>query len=438
MNLEEEFDDIFKQKAEEANFNFKESDWEKARKMIDKERMAAFHASSRINYWHVSALVLVISIALIYFALPDSTPIAQVDEVMYLPEERASAAQKTDLQDANKETNFIQNKLQTHSGSHERSTTAIPKNTAARVKQSPKTQTIFESNLHSAAPGTHPSFNNQSQEEVESNTTSTISESQSREDFFTPYSTSEISAIARKENTIPHVQQQSDLQLKPVLLKLYEEDYARKTKPKFVRSYLDASFGLIYSGGWEENGSSTAKGLNGYVGFHYGHFLSKKMSFSIGAELYNLSHMNQEFYSSTYKNYNFGSVQTQTAITCQSMVFVSFPLKVYYSINPKHRIGLGVHAGNLVTSNNTIETSELVDGTKQNITTESSKGVYDGMNTRNMMLSASLQKTIGDRISLQFEVYYGISDLFTNSSSNVNQQNFNSLRIGMNYRLFKN
>ncbi|MCU0359797.1 MAG: PorT family protein [Bacteroidia bacterium] len=437
MNLEEEFDDIFKQRAEEANFNFRESDWEKARKMIDKERMAAFHASSRINYWHVSALVLVISIALLYFALPEITPIAQADEVVYLPEEFSSTAHKTELQDAIKETNFIKNKLQAYSGSHKQSTTPIPQNTAVRGKQSYEKQKRFEPILHSDDPGTNTSFSNQIKEE-EAMATSAVNESQSQEDFFTPYTTSEISELARKENPMSHTQLQTDLQLKPVFLKRYEDDYARKTKPKFVKSYLDASFGLIYSGGWEENESSSARGLNGYVGFNYGHFLSKKMSFSIGAELYNLSHINQEFYSTTYKNYNFGSVQTQTAITCQSMVFVSFPLKVYYSINPKHRIGLGVHAGNLVTSNNTIETSELVDGTKQNVTTESSKGVYDGMNTRNMMLSASLQKTIGNRISFQFEVYYGISDLFTDSPSNLNQQSYNSLRIGMNYRLFKN
>ena len=71
MNPEEEFDDIFKRKTEKAKFSFNEADWEKARKMIDKERIASFNSSSRINYWHISAVVLVSSIAILYFSLPE-------------------------------------------------------------------------------------------------------------------------------------------------------------------------------------------------------------------------------------------------------------------------------------------------------------------------------------------------------------------------------
>lgn len=438
MKFEEEFDDIFKRKAEEAKFSFRESDWEKARKMIDQERLAAFNSASRVNYWYISALVLVSSIAVLYFALPETSELARADEVVYTADSKNASeiVSKSRVPESN--INAIDNMVKPSGLSvapdvlgkraegeidmkpwlkskHQSTNAAIPNETTALSESNTNTGSEFEL-----------------QEVAE-----LIADSENKEDAGITTQNPQAVALNKKENTLQLFNEEKELQLYPVFLKRYDdEDYV--PKQKFNHHAIDVVLGLNYSGGWDNNGNVTAKGLSGFAGLSYNYFLSKKLNLSIGTELYNISNMNQEFYSTTSKNYGFGSTQTQTVLTCQSMIFLSFPLRVFYAADERHRIGLGLHAGTLLLASNTVETSELSDGLKQNVNTVSSKGVYEGMNTNNLLLSASLYKTIGDRIDLQVELYYGLTDLFANTPSNGYQQNSNGIRVGMNYRIFRN
>jgi hypothetical protein len=438
MKFEEEFDDIFKRKTEEAKFGFRESDWEKARKMIDQERMAAFNSASRINYWYVSAFVLVSSIALIYFSLPESPQVAQADEVVYSLETKSTAVAVSATNKPESGIPSIEITTKASGRSEVVSSAGRSAKAGGVVKQSRKAKvqskqglqtnenTLPPEHLLSGIPNTEVQAPVKTLSDAERNETSV----ESKIDI------TDLS-LNRKENTLKLFDLEKELQLQPVFLKRYEEE-EYVPKQKFNRHVLDITLGLNYFAGWDNNGSVTAKGLNGYAGFNYAYFLTKKLSVGLGAELYNLSNINQQFYSSTSKNYGFGSTQTQTILTCQSMLFLSFPLRVYYAADEHHLIGLGLHAGTLLMASNTVETSELSDGLKQNVNTTSSKGVYQGMNTNNILLSASLCKTIGDRIGLQLELYYGLSDLFANTPSNGYQQNANGVRVGMNYRIFRN
>lgn len=436
MSFEEEFDDIVKRKAEEAKFSFRESDWEKARKMIDQERMAAFNSASRVNYWYVSAFVLLSSMAVLYFALPETVQLAQADEVVYTSDAATKGSNAGVAHTRSTLPNGVLNPV-------------VSKEVIAAKVEVAKTEFAKNSGLKSAPPSSH---NSQSfgagtipemevnlvpaTEEHVSNPESFINEGKQEETFVSSNDLQKFS-LNKREIRLNQIAFDEDLQVRTVFLKRYEEeDYVPKSKS--TRHALDVVLGLNYFGGWDNKGSVTAKGLNGYAGVSYMYFLNKKLNLNLGAELYNISNMDQEFYSATSKNYGFGSSQTQTVLTCQSMLFLSFPLRVYYAADDRHLIGVGVHAGTLLMASNAIETSDLSDGVKQNVNTVSSKGVYQGMNTTNILLSASIHKTIGDRIALQLELYYGLSDLFTDTPSNGYQQNSNGIRVGMNYRIFRN
>jgi len=438
MNLEEEFDDIFKRKTEEAKFSFRESDWEKARKMIDHERLAAFNSASRVNYWYVSALVLISSVAVIYYALPETPQLAQADEVLYSPEINNTAEFASGTTETTSEIGTDDLTPKASGPVHYPLSASKTTNGGLAMKQGPRSIGHSGGGSQTTKDIRHTeSFAGNTSNPEEQDATFSEENPESNKVLVKSNTGSVYHSLNRKENTMVLFDQVKELQLYPVFLKRYEEeDYA--PKQKFNRHVLDVVLGLNYFAGWDNNGTVTAKGLNGFAGLSYGYFLTKKLNLSLGAEVYNISNMNQEFYNNTSKNYGFGSTQTQTMLTCQSMLFLSFPLRVYYVADEHHSIGLGLHAGTLLMASNTVETSELSDGVKQNVNTVSSKGVYQGMNTNNILISASLNKTIGDRIGLQLELYYGLSDLFTNTPSNGYQQNANGVRVGMNYRIFRN
>ncbi len=434
MRPEEEFDDIFKRRTEGAKFSFNESDWEKARKMIDRERMAAFNSASRINYWYVSALVLMSSIAVLYFALPETLQLAQADEVVYSPETKTAASLSSLPQLAittqKKEGPANLALAATRFTSKTTTTSDLKLQNAKFDSQTPKVSQVPVSPPIEETPETAPS----TQTPLEITTPGAFANDNS-ETGLQNLENSQHLNLDKIEVSLNTELTEEKLSLQPVILKRYE-DYVPSLR--FNRHAIDVVMGLNYFGGWDNNGQVSAKGFNGFAGISYSYFLNKKLNLNLGAELYNISNVDQEFYTCTSKNYGFGSIQTQTLLTCQSMLFLSFPIRVYYAADEHHLVGLGVHAGTLLMASNTIETSELSDGLKQNLNTVSSKGVYQGMNTSNILLSASLHKTVGDRLALQLELYYGLSDLFTDTPSNGYQQNSNGIRVGINYRIFRN
>ena len=177
-------------------------------------------------------------------------------------------------------------------------------------------------------------------------------------------------------------------------------------------------------------------GTNFYAGINYGIYISKKISVSAGLQFYNVGNIKQSFYTASQTVYGFGSTGSYTNITTNSLYYISIPLKLNYVLSPISKIGIGLNTGFLVGGKNTIETYNLFDGVKANVTTTTNNGYYEGVNTKNMVLSAFYTHKLNKRLSINGELMYGISDIYNNTTTNTTKQNTIGLKLGLTFTLF--
>jgi hypothetical protein len=215
---------------------------------------------------------------------------------------------------------------------------------------------------------------------------------------------------------------------------VYDGDYYKKSKPKF--GYLTFDGGSMYLLGWNANKGKDATGFNYYAGVNYGIYINSKISISLGVQGYNISNINQPFYSASKTVYDFGATGSFTSVTTNALYYISVPLKFNYSITKNDKVGLGFASGFLVGGKNTVETYSMSDGVKSNPTTIKNKGYYENVNTKNFTLSVLYARKLNKRFALNGEFIYGISDVYLNTKTNITKQNIMGLKLGLTFTLF--
>lgn len=427
MKAEEEFDDIFRKKAEEANFDFRQSDWEKVRRKIDEQRLAEYQNVSGVNYWLVSAIALIGSAVLIFLAIPENNAEALADEVVYQPEQQQTLTVKS-LPSEPAALAVLSTGVAKSSPVSPRAFKSISSIPSSRLANSsnPKTQ-VFESTVVPDNSQVSITDNQQASQTKEDISKSTI------ESFIDPEEVIDMVTLQPRTARLSLTQFEGS-QLSGNVINIPDDpEYVSKNSQS--KQSFNAEFGLSLFGGWIENSVSSGNGLNLFGGLNYNRMLNDKWSLSMGSQVYNLKGLNTVFYQNSSNDFGFGSTQTQTVLTCHSMMFVSFPLRIYYHPDQKHSLSLGLHAGSLLMAKNTIEIMQLSDGQIQQYSSEKQNSVYENMNSANFLLSMGLNKNIQERVSLQVELFYGLSDLFADSDQSKLQQNTSGIRIGLNYRI---
>jgi hypothetical protein len=196
----------------------------------------------------------------------------------------------------------------------------------------------------------------------------------------------------------------------------YDEDYfVHKRRNKY---YLNAEIGTTYLVGWQTANGKDGAGLNGFAGLNFGVYLPKKIIVSVGAQVYNVSNINQPFYTQTRYDYDFGYTGTHTSITANSLIYASVPLKVSYPVTRKSRIGAGVNVGMLFSGISTVQTYNESDLVKSNMTETKVKGYYEGVNRMNTMVSVFYSYRLNRRFCVNGEAMLGLSDVYKNNVTN--------------------
>jgi hypothetical protein len=218
------------------------------------------------------------------------------------------------------------------------------------------------------------------------------------------------------------------------MFKHYDEDYYKNKNRK--THFLNVEAGACYLLGWDTKFGKDAKGFNWYGGLNYGLYLSKNTSISAGAQVYNISHIEQPFFTGSKTDYSFSSVTTNTTVTSNTLYYAAVPIKISYALNQQNKIGLGFNMGFLISSKNKIETYTLLDNGKVNNVITNNTGAYKGVNTNNMLLNAFYTTQFTNRIGLNAEFIYGVSDIFNNTNTIKNIEKSLGLRLSLQYTLF--
>ncbi|HQQ93534.1 MAG TPA: hypothetical protein PLQ93_03190 [Bacteroidia bacterium] len=446
MKAEEEFDDIFRRKIDEARFSIRDSDWENARRLIDRNRTGTVATSSAKMYWLVSGVVALGASTLLYLAVPESGKSTLADEVIQEQENTPEPKTTRDLHQTLVLASTAQTQ-KTNSLKHETDLSVHPntpvKPTSLKMGSAfagkaghnhanlATNHTAQGPNLNLALSGETAqqgsAFNTQDYPSGMSSESLDAEHSQDKHEIlWLPYR----SASMLSQFMLPA---QPEIGIKTI--KGTHNDYYVSRQNK--RNYLDVEVGVLYLNGWENKGIESGKGPNLFAGINYGFHVSKNLIASVGVQVYTVRHMNDEFYSVKGKTYGFSSSETQSVISCQSMAFASVPVKLYYKMDDQNLLGLGVNAGYLVSARNNLDTYTLNDGAPTLAQSQNNKQQYENMSSLNLVLSAGLQHEFGSGFSAGIEYNYGLSDLIANSQINNTLQNTSGFRLSLKYKILE-
>jgi hypothetical protein len=501
MSLEQNFDKIIKQKISEAEFPFDESNWQKAGKMIDAERGAAIGAKSGKMFLLIGTLFLGVAAGTFFFLTMksdkvDMTVISQnTNSINKITEvasqgntevnnvgqtgstERSEQTTNTSISSNENNSSVKMNKTSITLKKEENTTHENPatENTSvsndAAVSAAAKNAAVpTENNLNEAAkPSTNAnaskasnapsnSKGNKTQNPAHKPASKKPTLGKEAQDFYannskkptnetqTPDEVLNASAQSNANLTSEYLDMHRsvlDMLTKDQVLKSsphdflrgFDEDYYKKSRRRI--HYVNVEAGGAYMLGWTARNGTDAVGLNAFGGLNYEMKVKNILNFGIGAQFYNIGHINKSFYDRQNFEYDFGSNGHFTSITANSLYYIGIPVKVSRYITKSGKIGLGLNAGFLVGGKNTVTTYDESDLVKTNVKTTTGKGVYEGLNTTNVMMSVFYTQHLSRRFSLNGEFIYGLSDTYKKAASlNSAKENNMGVRLSLQFTIF--
>lgn len=482
MSYEEEFDKIIRQKAEEAEYSFNMKSWENANTLIEADRKAArlLKLKKAIKpALAISVLVATAFTAFIYVNNAESQSsltLEQKTSTNDLSDNSSASANSNPTKINSNPAKVNSNYVETSNRPSQQKINANPTNTNLNDKNE---VIAFSETIKSET-------SNKSEEEILNETNSTKSNNdvnkpnsgqktvllasaaiilkeeatgsnapvkESTED--TEVAQAEQNTFNESENASVESQIAID-QMSAVSMNIpyestnnqevvetlvniinYDEAYYKyKRKTHFMNVEAGISYNFGWSSATSSSSSSDGKGINYFGGINYGFYLNNKFSIGLGAQIYNLAHIEDPFYSASHKEYDFGSTTIYTVVTCSQLYYAAIPLKINYAINRSNSFGLGFNAAFLFNAEVNTESYYYQDNAKVQIDNGDEKSIYDGIEEYNYMLTANYSHRFGRRISLNTEVTYGLTDLFTNMTEQSGIQKSSGIRLSLTYTLF--
>ncbi len=466
MNFEDNFDKIIRRKAEEAEFPYEESNWDKLATLRGDQPAARVVKNSWKNFLLPAAALLIVGGLFLSwyfspiqrtgaaFSLPES-PLPAASEqsfkeisILPVPHSEAPAAPATMalhplIKDKNHRTGPSISQL-THV-SELLPASLVP--TAAEfysneplkvhVEQTPN-QTPSQLPLQNDT-GYHFITGQAVQPELpEPPLTPSSAVPPIRNEIVLPLQERPLSEnpltfqwLASKQAILQY--QVDDREVIPKIMPLLREseDYVSKSKNFTYSAYAGVHYGLGWSG--VTSGSKEGAGINyfGGVDFHYA--LNKKINLSAGLQYYNFSNILNPYYTAEKREYGFGYTQAFTSVTTDQLMYLAIPLKAGFEITPIMRAGLGINSAYLLAAHTRVDTYGVADGMRAEVSSTGSKTIYEGTRSLNLMGTAFLEIRLTDYFSAFSELQYGFTDLFKNYKHSDKRQNSSGLRLGLNY-----
>jgi hypothetical protein len=462
MKPEQEFDKIIRQRIEESEsqFAFDEGNWQKAAKLMGAERGAAGFRNNK-KFLLAGALCLFMGSVLFFgYKFLNQDDIngqqKQVSDQSITNEVAVNKSMSGTIGANEKQIteSSVASKLQSENESNENSVPAKV-STSENDKITTSSESPAKINNGSAVsvknPGSSAGNKSPMNPEVNSSKNKTISNFKNNTETEITTSNSSVSEVQVVENNdganmyenlflntkvtkMPAHNLDGDLRKTSYdFIRIYKDDfYTRKRKT----CYLDIEAGTTYMFGWDTKAGKDAAGFNAYAGLNFGFHIRKKISASVGAQLYNVGNIKQPFYTGSSVNYDFGANGTYTTITTNNLAYFAIPVKIIYAIDKRNTVGLGANTALLFNGQNTVETYSMSDGVRSNLKTQNNTGYYEGTNTTNVTLTGFYSRAVTRRMKLNAEVMYGVNDIFGNTALKTTNERSTGVRLGIQYTLF--
>jgi hypothetical protein len=482
MSIEEEkFDDLFKSKLSETDFEFSEANWDKAEALIilaNKKRKRR-----RIGIVFFIGLILGISIMIPFIGDEKKIVLTEKKESVGENEKRAKEIERTKkptVQKAGKQsTQYINSESEAVSedeistsqvdlkGRRETVTDKKEGNTSnlqdkintihktsligsASLKNSQTTKTvkakdrsglgnlinslpvkednkvINNTEIKNDAPKSNQSITTLQENKIPSQLTDTI-----------PVNAI-TNGIPAKDTVIIKdslVKTKTD-SIIPTIVKETSPELKKESLKQFTVFSIDA--GANYSLGWSNKATKEANGFNGVLGLSIMHYLSSKWSILAGIQYNSLAHLNYSSYISSNTQYDFGFNSSHTTITPKMLYYMAIPVKLQYHFNAKNSISVGVNILHLLNTSSKVDSymQTTFESSNHSITTKS--GYMDGFTAWDIQPALAYRRKLYKAFDISAEAYYGLTDIKNNTYFGINKSETNKgLKLTLSYSFIK-
>lgn len=464
-----EFDEIIKNKVNEANFEFNPEHWEKAAQLIDTER-AVLKNSTKNNFkYYIGIIIAFLCLIGVYsfYNISINTSNTKSNKTKELAKNNQLLAintidSKID-QTENNNRKQILNELKEEKSNITNNSTSNEQNTLSNASNLKKLKNNFantnnqneikyktenESSSKFIQSNSNQKFNSENEESLNKTKNNQVYSNSSSENGLSLVNDSSI-----KDNNEP----QED-KIAIVLPTIYpnfssfstlnidvddnllrtdytptkkDDEYYRDKKQK--KQFLNVEANVLYNYGWSHLNQKKANAFNYNLGLNYGFYLSRKLSASFGAHCFSVRNVNQTIFSDTLSDFKFGVKSSTSEIINNHLMYLTIPLQINYHINTKNYLSAGVNIGTKIYSKNSIVTSSYIGEDIQSTNIEKNNFNYYNVADRNIMLEASYSTNVTKKLWIKAGVYYSVNDLF----KQVNGiQNLKGLNIGIKYEIF--
>ncbi len=452
------FDEIIKNKVNEANFEFNPAHWEKASQLLDAEHKLINNSTKFKTYTGISiALFCVVSVFTFYYFSLNSVQTKPTTSKNYTKNntlltlnstnskiQQSKNSYENEILKENKLNNIQTKPTENNTLSNNVNNDKLENNTE-NLKTINNTKQTLENNSTLTK---SPSVSIQKLNANTNETTNLINSATFAENILsnTNDSTQQNSTEFIENNTTsflpnisPNLSSFSNLNINiddNLLRTDYsaikkDDEYYRDKKQK--KQFLNCEANLLYNYGWNHLNQRKANAFNFNFGVNYGLYMLHNFSLSFGAHCYSVRNVNQTIFSDTLSDFKFGVKSNTSEIINNHLMYLTIPINVNYHINNKNYLSAGISIGTKVYSKNTLITSNYIGEELQSTNSESNNFNYYNVADRNILLEASYSTIVTKKLWLKAGVYYSVNDLF----KQVNGiQNLKGINIGIKYEIF--
>ena len=217
-----------------------------------------------------------------------------------------------------------------------------------------------------------------------------------------------------------------------------DNDQGELGKPKDYPVVFSVEAGASYLFGWQNNGTLDANGFNPVIGLNYFNNFLPKMSLTFGLHYSSVNNLSYSNYTSKVTRLGFGEETKVTVFTPVKVHYLIVPLRFNYNLTPLNTVGIGCNIAYLLNIESEVENYTEKLNSKYNQTLSKTTGYTEGFKQYDTQLALFYKRRLYPNLSLNLEVFYGLTDIKDNTffKSNVFERN-NGMKLTLVYNFIK-